>query len=55
MIESQNIRQILAILVTDIVNSTEIMNNDEKKGWEYIKKQRDIVPPTITKMHGKQK
>ena len=52
MIETQNIRQILAILVTDIVNSTEIMNNDEKKGWEYIKKQRDIVPPTITKMHG---
>ena len=29
MIESQNIRQILAIMVTDIVDYTETMNNDE--------------------------
>ena len=40
MIESQNIRQILAIMVTDIVDYTETMNNDEAKAWEYLKKQR---------------
>jgi len=45
MIESQNIRQILAIMVTDIVDYTETMNNDEAKAWEYLKKQRTIIPP----------
>ena len=29
MIESQNIRQILAIMVTDIVNYTETMDDNE--------------------------
>ena len=52
MIEHQNIRQILAILVTDIVDYTEIMNTDEKKAWEYLKKQRDLIPPTVSKMNG---
>ena len=43
MIESQNIRQILAIMVTDIVNYTETMNDNEDKAWEYLKKQRNII------------
>jgi len=52
MIESQNIRQILAIMVTDIVDYTETMNNDEQKAWEYLKKQRTLIPPMISKMNG---
>ena len=36
MIESQNIRQILAIMVTDIVDYTETMNNNEQKTWSPI-------------------
>ena len=52
MIESQNIRQILAIMVTDIVDYTETMNNDEAKAWEYLKKQRTLIPPMISKMNG---
>ena len=52
MIESQNIRQILAIMVTDIVDYTETMNNDEAKAWEYLKKQRTIIPPTVSRMNG---
>ena len=52
MIENQNIRQILAILVTDIVGYTETMDNDEQKGWEYLKKQRAIIPPIVSKMNG---
>ena len=52
MIESQNIRQILAIMVTDIVDYTETMNNDEDKAWEYLKKQRTLIPPMISKMNG---
>ena len=41
--ENQNIRQILAILATDIVNYTETMNDNEDKAWEYLKKQRNII------------
>jgi len=52
MIESQNIRQILAIMVTDIVDYTETMNNDEQKAWEYLKKQRTLIAPMISKMNG---
>ena len=52
MIESQNIRQILAIMVTDIVDYTETMNNDEQRAWEYLKKQRTLIPPMISKMNG---
>jgi len=52
MIESQNIRQILAIMVTDIVNYTETMNDNEDKAWEYLKKQRNIIKPTVSKMNG---
>ena len=36
MIENQNIRQILAIMVTDIVSYTETMNEDENKAWDYM-------------------
>ena len=53
MIESQNIRQILAIMATDIPDYTETMNNNEDKAWEYLKKQRNIIPPTVSKMNGK--
>ena len=52
MIEIQNIRQILAIMVTDIVDYTETMNNNEDKAWEYLKTQRRIIPPTVSKMNG---
>ena len=52
MIESQNIRQILAIMVTDIVNYTETMDDNEDKAWEYLKKQRNIIKPTVSKMNG---
>ena len=52
MIENQNIRQILAIMVTDIADYTETMNNDEEKAWEYLKKQRALIPPMISKMNG---
>ena len=47
MIEKQNIRQILAILVTDIADWTETFNADESKGMQYVKMQRDIIPPII--------
>ena len=50
--ENQNIRQILAIMVTDIADYTETMNNNEDKAWEYLKKQRRIIPPTVSKMNG---
>ena len=50
--ENQNIRQILAILATDIVNYTETMNDNEDKAWEYLKKQRNIIKPTVSKMNG---
>ena len=43
MNESQKIRQILAIMVTDIVNYTETMDDNEDKAWEYLKKQRNIL------------
>ena len=52
MIENQNIRQILAIMATDIPDYTETMNNNEEKAWEYLKKQRTIIPPTVSKMNG---
>ena len=52
MIESQNIRHILAIMVTDIVNYTKTMNDNENKAWEYLKKQRNIIKPTVSKMNG---
>ena len=50
--ENQNIRQILAIMATDIPDYTETMNNNEEKAWEYLKKQRKIIPPTVSKMNG---
>ena len=50
--ENQNIRQILAIMATDIPDYTETMNNNEDKAWEYLKKQRTIIPPTVSKMNG---
>ena len=50
--ENQNIRQILAIMATDISDYTETMNNNEEKAWEYLKKQRTIIPPTVSKMNG---
>ena len=28
------------------------MNNDEAKAWEYLKKQRTLIPPMISKMNG---
>ena len=50
--ENQNIRQILAIMATDIPDYTETMNNNEEKAWGYLKKQRSIIPPTVSKMNG---
>ena len=50
--ENQNIRQILSIMATDIPDYTETMNNNEDKAWEYLKKQRTIIPPTVSKMNG---
>ena len=52
MVENQNIRQILAIMVTDIVGYTQTMNEDDNKAWDYIKKQRAIIPPMVSKMNG---
>ena len=50
--ENQNISQILAIMVTDIVGYTQTMNEDDNKAWEYIKKQRDIIPSIVSQMNG---
>ena len=50
--ENQNIRQILAIMATDIPDYTETMNDNEEKAWGYLKKQRSIIPPTVSKMNG---
>ena len=52
MMDNQNISQILAIMVTDIVSYTETMNRDEQKAWDYIKKQRDIIPSIVSQMNG---
>ena len=52
MIESQNIRQILAIMVTDIVDYTETMNNDEAKAWEYLKNKELLFLLPVSKMNG---
>ena len=41
MIESQNIRQILAIMVPDIVDYTETMNNDEDKAWDILRSKEE--------------
>jgi len=51
MIESQNIRQILAIMVTDIVDYTETMNNDEAKAHLGLD-ENDKANECLTKLLG---
>ncbi len=49
---SQN-RQLAAIMFTDIVGYTALMGHDEKKAFEYLRKNRDLQKPIIEQFNGR--
>ncbi len=46
-------RQLAAIMFTDIVGYTALMGDDEEKGFELLKKNRQVQKPLIAKYRGK--
>ena len=46
-------RQLAAIMFTDIVGYTSLMDEDEKKAFELLRKNRHIQRPVIEKYHGR--
>ena len=50
--ENQNISQILAIMVTDIVKFTKIMGYDESTGISIIQNQQTLFNPIIDSHEG---
>ena len=46
-------RQLSAIMFTDIVGYTALMEEDEEQAFELLKKNRDIQRPIIEKYNGK--
>ena len=48
-----NTRQLAAIMFTDIVGYTAMMENDEAKAFEILEKNRSIQKPNIEKFGGK--
>ena len=49
----QQIRQLAAIMFTDIVGYTALMGNDEQTAFEYLKKNRDLQRPVIEQYNGR--
>ena len=47
------IRQLAAIMFTDIVGYTALMGNDEQTAFEYLKKNRDLQKPIIEQYNGR--
>ena len=47
------IRQLSAIMFTDIVGYTALMGNDEQTAFEYLKKNRDLQRPVIEQYNGR--
>ena len=47
------IRQLAAIMFTDIVGYTALMGNDEKKAFELLSKNRQIQKPIIEQYNGR--
>lgn len=47
------VRQLSAIMFTDIVGYTALMGSDEKKAFELLKKNRDLHRPAIEQYQGK--
>ena len=47
------IRQLAAIMFTDIVGYTSLMDKDEELAFELLEKNRSIHKPLIEKFHGK--
>ncbi len=47
------IRQLAAIMFTDIVGYTSLMGNDEKKAFSILAKNRDLQKPIVEEFHGK--
>ncbi len=46
-------RQLAAIMFTDIVGYTALMDEDEQKAFELLKKNRQVQRPIIEKYHGR--
>jgi class 3 adenylate cyclase/TolB-like protein len=46
------IRQLAAIMFTDIVGYTALMGNDEKKAFSILVKNRDLQKPIVEEFHG---
>ena len=49
----EQMRQLAAIMFTDIVGYTALMGQDEQKAFEILKKNRDIQKPLIEQNSGK--
>src|SRR5215831_64583 len=45
-------RQLAAIMFTDIVGYTALMDNDEQKAFELLRKNREIQKPIIEQYNG---
>ena len=50
---SEQIHQLVAIMFTDIVGYTALMDEDEEKAFHILEKNRSIQKPIIEKHHGK--
>ncbi|MCK5281121.1 MAG: adenylate/guanylate cyclase domain-containing protein, partial [Cyclobacteriaceae bacterium] len=50
---TNQIRQLAAIMFTDIVGYTALMGRDEEKGLALLRKNREIHKPLIEKHNGK--
>ena len=46
------IRQLSAVMFTDIVGYTSLMGRDEQKAFESLQKNRDLQKPIIEEFHG---
>jgi len=46
-------RQLAAIMFTDIVGYTALMDEDEQRAFELLKKNRQVQRPLIEKYNGK--
>ncbi len=49
---SNSIRQLAAIMFTDIVGYTKLMGDDEEKGFDVLNKNRSIQKPVIERYNG---
>jgi len=49
----EQVHQLVAIMFTDIVGYTAMMDDDEEKAFHLLEKNRSIQKPIIEKHHGK--